>query len=289
MPGMDALAGKTAVVTGGASGIGLALGEAFAAEGMNVVLADVEAGALEAATEKVGASGVEAHGVVCDVSDPEAVERLRDETVAAFGTVHVVCNNAGVSGGGPIWEVPLASWRWVLGVNLMGVVHGIRSFVPLLLEQGEGHIVNTASAAGLLTAPYLGPYTASKHAVVAISEALALELELAGANPGAVGVSVLCPMWVRTRIHEAERNAPPDVQAAIAAAGSPIEQGSAMRELITGLIEAGLDPQVVAGRVVSAVKKRRFYVLPHEEVKAGVVARAERIANDDAPQLTFGA
>jgi NAD(P)-dependent dehydrogenase (short-subunit alcohol dehydrogenase family) len=289
---MDQLEGKIAVVTGGGSGIGLALAHAFAAQGMKVVLADIEKDALDDAAEQIGAQhhGVDVHSVVCDVSDPDAVDRLRDETVATFGTAHVVCNNAGVGGGGQSWEIPLATWRWVLGVNLLGVVHGIHSFVPLMLEQGEGHVVNTASAAGLLTMPYMGPYAASKHAVVALTEGLAMELELAG---GAVGASVLCPMWVKTRIHESERNAPPDVTAFAApdtgaAAHATPDAAAGMRDLVAGLVTNGLDPAVVAEQVVGAVKGRRFYVLPHDEVKAGVLARAKRISEEASPELTFG-
>ncbi|MGO9198799.1 MAG: SDR family NAD(P)-dependent oxidoreductase [Acidimicrobiales bacterium] len=278
---MDQLNGKVAVVTGGASGIGLALGHAFANEGMKVVLADIEQPALEQAGKELAASGAEVHTVVCDVGDQAAVDRLRDEVVEAFGTAHVVCNNAGVGGGGPSWEIPLATWHWVIDVNMWGVVHGIRSFVPLLLEQGEGHIVNTASAAGLLTVPYMGPYAATKHAVVAITEGLSVELELAG---GTVGASVLCPMWVHTRIHESDRNAPPDVLAL------PVTENIGtvdMRAVITAMVEGGLAPEVVAGKVVEAVKGKRFYVLPHEDVKASVIARAQRIANDESPMLAL--
>lgn len=277
---MEQLNGKVAVITGGASGIGFALGRAFASEGMKVVLADIETDALEVAGKELAGSGAEVHTVVCDVGDSEAVDLLRDETVEAFGTAHVVCNNAGVGGGGPSWEVPLPTWHWIVNANLWGVVHGIRSFVPLLLEQGEGHVVNTASAAGFLTVPYMGPYTATKHAVVAITEGLSMELELAG---GAVGASVLCPLWVRTRIHECDRNAPADV---LAAAQAEYLGTVDMRAVITALVEGGLAPEVVAGQVVEAVKGRRFYVLPHSEVKAAVLARAQRIANDEGPQLS---
>lgn len=277
---MEELGGKVAVVTGGASGIGLALAHAFAAEGSKIVLADIEEEALLAAERELTSAGAEVRGVICDVSDPAAVDRLRDEALAAFGAVHVVCNNAGVGAGGPSWEVPLARWRWVFGVNFWGVVHGVTSFVPLLLEQGEGHVVNTASAAGLLTMPYLGPYSTSKHAVVALTEGLSMELALAG---GAVGASVLCPLWVRTRIHESERNAPSEVSATAQAEGL-VPGGS---DLLAGLVLAGMDPAIVARQVVEAVKERRFYVLPHTEVTAGVRARAERIASGSQPTLEF--
>ncbi len=276
---METLRDKVAVVTGGASGIGLSMAHAFGREGMRVVLADIETERLEMARAELQSAGVEAAAVSCDVSDPASIEALRDRAVAAFGTVHLLCNNAGVGAGGPSWEIPLARWRWVFGVNFWGVVHGISSFIPLLLAQGEGHVVNTASAAGLLAVPYMGPYTASKHAVVALTEALSIELSLAG---GAVGASVLCPMWVRTRIAESERNAPAERLAAGEAGSAGF--GS---ELVAGLVAGGMEPDEVAARVVSAVKESRFYVLPHDEVKEGVRQRAERIGREEAPVLEF--
>ncbi len=279
---MEQLSGKTAVVTGAASGIGLALARAFSGEGMQVVLGDVEAGALARAADDLAGQGARVRAVVCDVSDPASVDHLREEALAAFGAVHVVCNNAGVGGGGAMWEIPVETWQWVLGANLLGVVHGIRSFVPLLLEQGEGHVVNTASAAGLVAVPYMGPYTTSKHAVVALSESLSMELELAG---GAVGASVLCPMWVRTRIHESERNAPAEVTDAMSSAAGTAESG--MRDLVAGLVAGGMEPAEVAAMVVEAVRRRRFYVLPHEEVTTGVLERAERLSRGEAPVLSF--
>ncbi len=276
---METLRDKVAVVTGGASGIGLSMAHAFGREGMRVVLADIETERLEMARAELQSAGVEAAAVSCDVSDPASIEALRDRAVAASGTVHLLCNNAGVGAGGPSWEIPLARWRWVFGVNFWGVVHGISSFIPLLLAQGEGHVVNTASAAGLLAVPYMGPYTASKHAVVALTEALSIELSLAG---GAVGASVLCPMWVRTRIAESERNAPAEVLAAGEAGSAGF--GS---ELVAGLVAGGMEPDEVAARVVSAVKESRFYVLPHDEVKEGVRQRAERIGREEPPVLEF--
>jgi len=272
---VEQLAGKVAVVTGAASGIGRALAGRFAAEGMRVVLADVEEPGLEAAVAELQSSGAEVTGVRTDVAVAADVAHLRDATIQAFGEVHVVCNNAGVATGGPIWEVSLESWRWVLGVNLWGVIHGVHAFTPLLVEQREGHIVNTASAAGITSVPFIGPYATTKHAVVALSESLALDLAGTG-----VGVSALCPMWVRTRIHESTRNAPPSVLAAEEGRGLLTPEGVS---LLAGFVESGLDPAVVAGHVVEAVKTDRFYVLPHPAVKDAAVERARRIAEDAAP------
>src|SRR6187200_3263330 len=197
-------AGKVAVVAGAGSGIGLALAERFARGGLDVVLADVEEGALANAADRIKALGVRTLPVLTDVSDPVAVEALAGAAVERFGSVHVVCNNAGVGSGADPWFGPLSAWEWVLGVNLWGVIHGIRAFLPILISQGEGHIVNTASIAGLNSGS--GPmYAASKHAVVALSEELFKTTKMVGLP---VGVSVLCPGWVRTAIMAADRNWP---------------------------------------------------------------------------------
>jgi len=193
---MKDLQGKVAVITGGASGIGRAVADRAAAEGMKIVLADIEEGPLKAAEDELTSNGVEAVGVVTDVADAASVRTLRDRALDRFGAVHLVHNNAGIGLGGPIWEVSEEDWRWILGVNLWGVIHGVATFTPLLIEQGEGHIVNTASVAGLIATPFLGPYNATKQAVVAISETLFKDLQAVGAP---VGVSVLCPGFVRTR------------------------------------------------------------------------------------------
>jgi NAD(P)-dependent dehydrogenase (short-subunit alcohol dehydrogenase family) len=276
---MNELQGRVAVVTGAASGIGLGMAQAFAAEGMRLVLADVDVAGLETARAQLSESGAEAITVPTDVSDPAAVDALRDATVAAFGTAHVVCNNAGVGVGGPIWQVPLEAWKWVFGVNFWGVVHGMRSFVPLLLEQGEGHIVNTASAAGLTASPFLGPYAATKHAVVAVSETLAIEL---AGSP--VGVSVLCPLWVRTRIHESDRNAPPGVAEVIA--DDPASLAGA-RDVLAGFVNSGLAPEVVAAKVVEVVKEGGFWVFPHPELREAVRKRGEAIADEQLPTFSL--
>jgi len=276
---MNELNGRVAVVTGAASGIGLGMARAFAAEGMRVVLADVDVEGIEAARAELTTGGAEAIAVPTDVSDPVAVDALRDAAVAAFGAAHVVCNNAGVGVGGPIWQVPLEAWHWVFGVNFWGVVHGMRSFVPLLLEQGEGHVVNTASAAGLTASPFLGPYAATKHAVVSVSETLAIEL---AGTP--VGVSVICPLWVRTRIHESDRNAPPGVAEIIA--DDPNSLANA-REMLAGFINSGLAPEVVAAKVVEVVKDGGFWVFPHQELREAVRQRGEAIAAEQLPSFTL--
>ena len=271
---MEELAGKVAVVTGAASGIGLALSRALSAEGMKVVLADIEDAALDAAVAGFP-DGAEVLAVHCDVSDPAAVDALRDAAVERFGTVHVVANNAGVSTGGPVWSHTPEDWEWVLGVNLYGVVNGVRSFAPLLIEQGEGHIVNTASMAGLSSPPFMGVYNVSKHAVVTLSETLFGDLALAGAE--GVGVSVLCPGWVQTRIHEAARNRPdaPEEDPDGAAAG--------FAEVAAALIASGLEPDDVAQMVVDAIRTRRFYILTHPEWKPMISGRVEHILSESDP------
>ncbi|MGH9170259.1 MAG: SDR family NAD(P)-dependent oxidoreductase [Acidimicrobiales bacterium] len=274
---MEQLEGRVAIVTGAASGIGLAMAHAFAAEGMKVVLADVDEPGLASVLGEITAGGGQAVSVPTDVSDSAQVDALRQAALAAFGGAHVICNNAGVAVGGPLWDVPLESWKWVFGVNFWGVVHGIRSFAPLLREQGAGHIVNTASAAGIVSTPWLGPYSATKHAVVALSETLALELAGSG-----VGVSVLCPMWVKTRIHESDRNAPAEVARLVSD-----EQVGAMRSAVGALVATGAEPSHVAGLVVKAVKEDTFYVFPHDQVREAARRRGQRIADGKMPDLTL--
>ncbi|HEX6424790.1 MAG TPA: SDR family NAD(P)-dependent oxidoreductase [Acidimicrobiales bacterium] len=285
---MDTFAGKVAVVTGAASGIGLALATRFADEGMDVVLADVERDALDAAAGrlagKVGAEHVLA--VPTDVRDEAAVEALAAATFDRFGTAHVVCNNAGVGVGGLAWTVPADRWRWIVEVNLLAVAHGIRAFVPRMIEQAEGHVVNTASAAGLLTGPGMSPYYATKHGVVALSESLHFDLQLVG---GAVGVSVLCPEWVRTQIHESERNRPPEVGEMPGMPG-PADEGEddggpapALGDFVRSLVDSGLDPAAVAGMAVDAIRTRRFWITTHPTTVPSAQRRWDAIAGDSQP------
>lgn len=279
---MDELSGKVGVITGAASGIGRAMAVAFAAEGTHLALADVEVGPLGDTAEMVRAEGVNAVAVGCDVSDPVQVEALAERTIGEFGALHLACNNAGVSGGGLSWEIDLDTWNWVLGVNLFGVIHGLRSFTPRIIDSGGGHIVNTASMAGLTSPPGMSPYNVSKHAVVTLSESMSVELSMTHPE---VGMSVLCPGWVRTRIHEADRNRPSDP-------GDPVEEAdnpelAGMRDMVAGLIEGGLDPAAVAAQVVSAVRERRPWVFTHPDWMEMVTARSERIVAEEPPSLAF--
>jgi NAD(P)-dependent dehydrogenase (short-subunit alcohol dehydrogenase family) len=249
------LRGKVAVVTGGASGIGYALARCFASEGAHVLIGDVETAALDRAVSELRDSGADIEGVVTDVTDPAQMQALADAAVTRFGGVHVFCNNAGVGGGGLSWEMPLSTWEWVIGVNLWGVIHGVRAFVPLLIQQTEAHIVNTASVAGLVAAPFMGPYNASKHAVVAISETLHHELALSAPQ---VKVSVLCPGWVNTNIAQSARNRPAHLQEGAA----PDPEAAA---LLRGFLEQGMPPDEVAAKVLEAIREERFWILTHDE------------------------
>ncbi len=277
---MEELEGKVAVITGAASGIGRALADRFAAEGMKLVVADVEATALDAAVEELRAAGHEVTPVLCDVSVRSQVEGLRDAAVSAYGAVHLVCNNAGVGSGGQMATLTERDWEWVLGVNLWGVIHGVSAFLPLLLAQGEGHIVNTASVAGLFAAPFMGPYNASKYAVVAISETLFNELAMSGTD---VGVSVLCPGWVATRIALADRNRPEALRNDEGAA----DPMSAMRDAFDAFIQGGMAPAAVAEKVCEAVRHKRFYILTHEESKASIDARFRALLDDGHPPMVM--
>jgi NAD(P)-dependent dehydrogenase (short-subunit alcohol dehydrogenase family) len=264
---MRELAGKTAFVTGGASGIGLALGAAFAQAGMKVMLADIEAGALAEAVRSLRDFGPNVRSVACDVADPVSVERAANAAYEAFGNVHVICNNAGVAAAGGIDNISLDNWRWVLDVNLMGVLHGIRTFLPHIRAHGEGgHIVNTASMAGMNSGLGFSPYVASKFAVVGMSEGLATQLE-----PFGIGVSVLCPSFVRTRIGESGRNRPQRYGAT--QTPDPASPAGLLLAQLTEHLQSGLDPSDVAARVVAAIRQEELYVFTHPEMRAEVEDR----------------
>jgi NAD(P)-dependent dehydrogenase (short-subunit alcohol dehydrogenase family) len=282
---------KVAVVTGAASGIGRALAEKSAALGMKVVLADVEESALKQAEEELQAIGAQVLAVRTDVSQAGEVEALTKITYETYGAVHLLFNNAGVGGGTTVWESSLADWEWVLGVNLGGVIHGIHFFVPRMLAQdSEGHIVNTASSAGLMTSSGLGIYKVSKHGVVTLSETLACELAARGAK---LKASVLCPEWVNTRILDAERNRPQALQ------NAPEEQQMspekvAMVETVRQafrewLVKEGLPPAQVAERVFEAIRQEQFYIFTHPTTKYGVQLRMEDILQERMPTDIFQA
>ena len=274
---MEDLQGKVAVITGGASGIGRAVAEKAAAEGMKIVIADIEEGPLKEAEGELTGRGAEAIGVVTDVSDAASVRELRDRALERFGAVHLVHNNAGIGTGGPIWDFSEEDWRWIIGVNQWGVIHGIATFVPLLMEQGEGHVVNTASIAGLTTTAFLGPYHATKFAVVAMSEVLYKDLQTAGSP---VGVSVLCPGFVQTRIAESDRNRP---------AWAPernVEGAEELRAVIQAMVDGGIPPAAVADRVIDAVKTNTFYILTHPELTEAIQIRCDDMVQGRPPTAT---
>ena len=266
---------RVAVITGGASGIGFATAERLAAEGMKIALADIESSALEAAVKKLEAKGAAVLGVRTDVSQAADVERLAQKTLERFGSVHVVFNNAGVAITGEAWENSLADWEWVLGVNLWGVIHGIRTFVPILLRQNEpGHVVSTASMAGLTSNPGMAVYNVSKHAVVTLSETLHSDLALRNSP---VKASVLCPGFIQTRIMDSARNRqgdakhdPPTPEAS--ALGASIEL--ALREGVN----QGFAPSHVAQKVFEAIRDEQFYIFAAQpEIFDAVKQRLEEV------------
>lgn len=270
---MNALSGKVAAVTGASSGIGRAMALAFAAEGMHLALADVDDAGLEKTAIAVEDLGVKAMRRHVDVSRASDVETFAERCVADLGAIHLVCNNAGVALSGPLWEHSEAEWQWLLGVNLFGVVHGVRAFVPRLVAQDEGHVVNTASVAGLISPPGMGAYSASKHAVVALSEALHHDLRGRGSR---VGVSVLCPAYVPTAIADSDK--------AVPSPGKSQERIAKEAALRKAVAAGKLSAEDVARAVVSAVKQNRFYVLTHPAIKGAVRSRMEDVLEEGAPR-----
>jgi len=274
---MQQLDGKVAVVTGGASGIGLAMAQRFAREGMKLALADIETGALEQAAADFEADGVEVFPHVVDVSNADQMDGLAQAVLDRFGAVHLVCNNAGVATGGPMWELSTADWEFALRPNLWGVIHGVRVFTKHLIAQDEGHIVNTASLAGLVSVPGVGPYNVTKHGVVTLSETLHGELAALGSN---VGVSVLCPGFVNTRLWDSERNRPEELKSAEATPNAEQEQAA---QVLKALIVGGTPVDPIAERVLDAVQNQRFYILTHEGSEAFVEQRMQRIVKGENP------
>ncbi len=268
------LQGKVAVVTGAASGIGLAAAERFVAEGMSVVMADIEAPLLNEKVARLQADGAPVVSFVVDVSDAEQVTALRDFSLASFGAVHLLFNNAGVGGTGrPTWKTKPAVWDWVVAVDLLGVAYGVEAFTPLMVEQGEGHIVNTASEAGLCATPMLGAYHAAKYGVVGLSEALVMELAGTG-----VGVSCLCPELVNTKIFESTRNAPAHL-------GLPKPDPTPIEMLEAFMKTKAIEPSVVAGNVVDAVRGNSFWILTHEVTHVRAQHRNESQQRGETPSM----
>jgi NAD(P)-dependent dehydrogenase (short-subunit alcohol dehydrogenase family) len=269
------LQGKVAVVTGAASGIGLAAAERFVAEGMSVVMADIESGELSGQVERMRADGAPVAEFVFDVSDAAQVAALREFTLSTFGSVHLLFNNAGVGGTGrPTWRTAPAVWDWVVGVDLLGVAYGVEAFVPLLVEQGEGHIVNTASEAGLCATPMLGAYHAAKYGVVGLSEALVMELAGTG-----VGVSCLCPELVDTKIFDSARNAPAHL-------GFPKPDPTPIHVLESFMQTKAIDPAVVAGNVVDAVQNNSFWILTHAVTHVRAKHRNDSQERGETPSMS---
>lgn len=251
---MQDFEGRVGVVTGGASGIGFATAKRFAEHGMKVVLADIEEKALDAAVSTLKEAGHEAIGVPTDVSQSDSLENLAQQTLDAFGKVNVVHNNAGVVRAGRIEELTLADWEWVLGVDLWSVIYGVKIFLPLIRQSGEGHIINTASTAGLQSAPHIGPYNVAKFGVVAMTETLHFELQ---GDQSPIGASVLCPGAVATRITESHRNRPDEVPQT--ETNLQFETGAAAQ------IAAGLGPDVVADQICAAIREKKFWIVTHPD------------------------
>lgn len=275
---MQELTGRVAVVTGAASGIGRGIAQAFAAEGMSIVLADIEPEPLAQTTRELEASGASVLSVECDVANPESVQTLAERSRSTFGAVHVLCNNAGVIGsvGRKLWEEPPEEWDWIMGVNVRGMLNGIRSFVPAMLESDEpGHIVNTSSMAGLMCG--LGIYGVSKHAIVALTESLSIELR--GTK---IGASVLCPGAIDTRIPTAKRNRPKtDGSNPTPEDEEPTAFGLEFAERLA----AGMNPKQVGPIVVDAIRDDRFYVLTHPKLMQLARLRMERLVTGGKPTL----
>ncbi|MDO8321912.1 MAG: SDR family NAD(P)-dependent oxidoreductase [Phenylobacterium sp.] len=255
---MRDLTGKTAFITGGASGLGLAMAHAFGKAGMNVMLADIEEAPLAAAVQDLEDRQIRASGVLCDVAVRNAVEAAAAKTIETFGKVHLVCNNAGVGAGGPIDQVRHADWEWILAVNLMGVVYGMETFLPLIRAHGEGGaFVNTASMAGMISPPGMEPYSATKFAVVAMSEGWAGQLA-----PEGINVSVLCPGFVKTKINQSGRTRQ-------AQFGGPVDSPV----VADSMVDNGIDPERVGRRVLEAVQAGERYIFTHPDMRPFVEAR----------------
>ena len=270
------------MITGAASGIGLALAQVFAREGMNLVLADIEGEALERAQAQLASTGAEMLAMVTDVSRAEDLQRLANRSLVQFGDTHILCNNAGVFTGGQLWECSLADYHWLMNVNVWGPVHGIRSFLPAMIRHGEPcHIVNTSSMAGLTAMPFAGIYHMTKHAVMGLSESLYKEMMAVAPH---VGVSVLCPELIKTGIFRSQRNRPEDFSAP-----GDITTGETVAALHTSAVESGdnhgIDPAIIAERTLAAIRDQQFYILPNEEWRRIAHIRLDEIRAGSNPSL----
>ncbi len=272
---MEIRNGMAAVVTGAASGIGLALTKALCRNGLHVLMADIDGDTLDTARAGLGDLASLAAVRVCDVSDESAVNDLADLAFASYPTVDLVVNNAGVSSTGSVLESTIADWEWVLGVDLYGVIHGIRAFVPRMISRGGGYVVNTASVAGLVSTPGMAPYNVAKHGVVTLSETLYQELQLADAN---VGVSVVCPAWVATRIADSDRNRPGGPQ-------EDSETGARVRAAVRAATEHGRSPDSVADQIVEAIRRDQFYVMTHTGMMSFIKRRNREIETGGNPTV----
>lgn len=278
---MAELEGKVAVITGAASGIGLGLARVALARGMKVALADVESSALEKAVAELDA-GDRVLPLIVDVADADAVQAMANTIEESLGPVFLLCNNAGVGGGGPVWEA--RDWAWVLGVNLGGVINGIASFVPRMIERNAGYVVNTASIAGLMSARGTGTYTVSKHAVVALSEVLWGDLQQNGSQ---IGVSVLCPSFVNTQVYASGRNRPAQMQDEMT--NAQLEEEQAVQDMSAGFFEQALSTDAVAQAVFAGVDDGRFYILTHPQGSELQIQRRFEAIRDGLQPATAGA
>jgi NAD(P)-dependent dehydrogenase (short-subunit alcohol dehydrogenase family) len=265
--------GNVAVITGGASGIGLAMAERFIAEGMSVLLADIDEPKLRNVEARLTEAGADVATRICNTASENEVAELAELALERFGAVHILCNNAGIAGMGDAWTESMELWDRVIGVNLYGVIHGVRSFLPIMQQQGVGHIVNTASMAGLVGMPGAAPYNVTKHGVVALSEGLFIELQLTGSP---VGVSVLCPGFVKTDLMN---NEPDRIE-------SPI--GKLMIEMLHTAVESGVPASGIADQVADAISAGRFWILTHPDLRQRPVERMQRAAEQSNPTLPAG-
>ncbi|HMF28684.1 MAG TPA: SDR family NAD(P)-dependent oxidoreductase [Candidatus Cybelea sp.] len=280
---MKRFSDRVAVITGAASGLGRALAARFACAGAKLVLVDIEAASLAKTCAELEATGANAIAVRCDVSQAAEVDQLAQKALHEFGAVHIVCNNAGVAPLGAVWENTEADWRWALGVNLWGVVHGVRVFTPILLAQNdEGHIVNTASVAGLISAPGMGVYNVTKHAVVALSEALHHDL---AAKTQSVKCSVVCPAYFPSGIADSERNRPLELRSERAKSAADLAREAMLRKATQS---GKLTADDIANAVFEAVRDERFYVLTHPRIKPAIEARMRDILDERSPTNPLG-